>query len=201
MSSDGATPNAYDIQLVHFLAVTADAKYTICFDAKATAAYALDFSIDNDSDPSWARLHSWVKPIDLTTTYTTYTTVITANATNTKARLAFNLGGKAVGVSLDNVAVYAGEVSCPATPAPVADTAAGKTTFAAKCQSCHGANGSGGSGGALSSVKTGYSESNNANVYSLETFIANFMPDNANVGTCIGQCAVNVAGYISGGFQ
>lgn len=169
------------------MAVTKDAKYTICFDAKSTEeGIALGFVVDMGGKPDYSELSGWLSTT-LSTSYKTITTTFTAKTTTDTARLAINMGKTLSGYSLDNIAVYAGEVSCPAAVSPVADVAAGKTKFDTSCAGCHATpNGN----------KASYSGgAGNPNQYSLEVYIANFMPK-GNPGGCKGQCAVNVAAHL-----
>ncbi|HMW71048.1 MAG TPA: cytochrome c, partial [Cellvibrionaceae bacterium] len=148
----------------------------------------------------------------LTSDYQTIKYTFAATSTDDTARLAFNMGKSDVDVYLDNIGVFEGNncgsfaaAPLPGTP-PIAlaesgligNLANGKTQYDSKCAGCHGVAGAGASAPALNTnavVRT-----KNGTAYSLEGYVAAFMPKSAP-GTCSGQCAADVAAYVKAGFN
>lgn len=206
-----ASAEAWQVQLYHPTALKQGTTYTICFDAKAEAARSIGFDIDA-AGPDYGSLIKGTQNADLTDSYQPFKYTFAAETSDDTARLAFNLGKSTVGVSLDNVGLFEGNNCGSYAAAPILPLAgeppivlaasgltgnlsSGKTYFDTKCASCHGV-----AGAAVPALNTNaVVRSKNGTAYSLEGYIAAFMPQGA-AGTCPGQCAADVAAYIKAGF-
>jgi mono/diheme cytochrome c family protein len=204
-----ASVEDWRVQLYHATALKQGTTYTICFDAKAEAARTISYDIDAAGSPDYGSLIKGTQSADLTASYQPFRYTFAAETSDDSARLAFNLGKSAVGVSLDNIGLFEGNncgsyaaATLPGVP-PVAiaatafigNLANGKSTYDTKCASCHGVAGAG-----VPALNTNaVVRSKNGTAYSLEGYIAAFMPE-AAPGTCSGQCAADVAAYVKAGF-
>lgn len=103
------TPNAYDIQLIHPTKVISGKKYSLCYDAKASAERTIFVDIDAGGPIYYNSLTDNGMSQTLTTTYQTFHVSFNANTTDDTARLVFHLGGNTTAnVALDNIGLYEG---------------------------------------------------------------------------------------------
>lgn len=199
---------SWHVQLYHAASLTQGTTYSICFDVKADSARTMTYDIDAAGSPGFASLIG-TQTLDLTTSYQPIKYTFTAATTDDTARLTFNLGKSDVDVSMDNIGLFEGNncgsyaaAALPGVP-PIAlaatnligSLASGKTQYDTKCAGCHGVSG----GGSPALNTNAVVRTKNGTAYSLEGYIATFMPQGAP-GTCSAQCAADVAAYIKAGF-
>ncbi len=110
-----ASAQPWDVQLLHPTATVAGQQYSICFDGKATDNRDITVNVDSGPGDS-VSLKGGSVTAKLTKTYKPYAFTFTAKATDSSARLTFNLGKSLVNASLDNIGLYAGG-QCPKSSA------------------------------------------------------------------------------------
>lgn len=106
---NSASANAWDVQMLHDIAVQNGAAYTVCFDAWSDeASRSIAVGIDAGSDGNYTSLVGGNHSFSITTAAKSYSHTFTASATDSTARLQFLLGASATDVTLDNVSLFEG---------------------------------------------------------------------------------------------
>ncbi len=104
----------YTVQLLHDAALEQGADYTLCFDAKADAPRTILADVDAGMEGvgninAYASLTDAEAPsVDLTSEYQTFSFSFSAIATDSSARVIFNLSQTDINVEIDNIGLYAG---------------------------------------------------------------------------------------------
>jgi hypothetical protein len=95
--------NAFDVNMSQRVAITADAVYTLSFDAWSDRERSIVAGIGLSADP-WSNT---VETVAITTTRTTYTYTLTANGFGAPdARVIFDIGAAVGLVNIDNVSLF-----------------------------------------------------------------------------------------------
>jgi len=105
-----ASADSWRVQLVHDLSLTQGTQYTFCYHAKAAGARSINVNIDSGA-PDYSSLMGYGRNVALTTAWQSFSHTFTASATDTTARITFNMGQSDLDVQLDNIGVYPG-ASC-----------------------------------------------------------------------------------------
>lgn len=107
---NAASTDSWRVQLLHDVSLTQGTQYTLCYSAKAEGARTINVNIDSGA-PDYASLMGFGENINLTTSYQAFTHTFSASASDTTARVTFNMGLNELNVQMDNIGLYQGS-SC-----------------------------------------------------------------------------------------